>query len=545
MTTTAVRAAAATTHGGGQFANTGQLLRLMVRRERLIVAITVVLFVATNVSTALTIVSSYGTPAERLVLQRGPGSNAAFRFLLGPLRNLQSDAAVTVWRAGLFMVAALAICAVLMVVRQTRKEEELGRTELLRAGGTGPLAPLAASAILTAGFCAVVAAGMSLMLIPFGGTAFSVVAVFVQYLTAGLAAVGAALVAAQFAGTSHIANLSASSVVLIGYLLRGVADATGGWGWLRWLSPMGWAELIDPFGADNLLPALASIALFIAGAAIAGWIALHRDLGSGVLQPRPGPAATTRLGSIESVAARLSGSLLWSWVGGIAVYALIVGFMQPSVNQLAAGNKMVNDVLRESGMAGELSVLFSMTMISFLAVATSAWPVNVAERLRTEESAGRTEMLLGTPLSRSRFYLAYCGIAALGVVVALLGTAVAMMLGTGIAGGGWAEPARHDLSSAAAQMPAALVVGSVALALYAVKPALAHVGWILVIGALLLGPLAGMFDLPRWARDISPFTHTPAVPAESIRWTPIVVLLCVAAVFTLIGWAAFGRRDIR
>ena len=89
-----------------------------------------------------------------------------------------------------------------------------------------------------------------------------------------------------------------------------------------------------------------------------------------------------------------------------------------------------------------------------------------------------------------------------------------------------------------------LVVVAIALALYAIRPSLAHVGWVVVVGALLLGPLSGMFDLPQWAADLSPFTHTPLVPVDPMRATPIVVLIGVAALFVTTGWAIFRRRQI-
>ncbi|MFW0785410.1 ABC transporter permease [Gordonia sp. CPCC 206044] len=541
---TATLTAAPTTRTTDQFAQTWRLVGLMARRERIIGLVTLVLFIAINAATAAQIAASYSTPAQRQLLLNGPGSNAAFRFLLGPLQNLESTAALTVWRAGLFMVAALGVCAVLMVVRHTRAEEELGRYELVRSCATGPLASLAAAAIVASGFCVVVALGMSLMLFPLGGTASGVFSVFAQYATTGLAAVGAALVTAQVAKTSHIANLTASAVVLIGYLLRGVADSIDGWSWLRWVSPMGWAEAIDPFGADNLWPAVASLAVFACGAVTAGVVVMHRDLGAGLIEPRPGPSSSARLGSVGAVAWRTTRSLLASWVVGIGVYALIVGFMQPSVNELAEGNEQVTKVLQQSGLGGDLSLLFVITMVAFLAVAASAWPVNLAERLRTEEAGGRTETLLGTPLSRSRFYLVHVVLAWLGVALAMMVAATALTVGDGIAGGGWSESARHSFAAAGAQIPAALVVGSIGLALYGVRPALAHVGWLIVIAALLLGPLAGMFGLPQWVHDLSPFTHSPQVPVASMQWTPIVVMVAVAAVFVGIGWAAFRRRDI-
>lgn len=548
MTIVAERPAVAERLAAHYFAHTWLLTRMMMRRERLAVVVTVVLFVVINIATAASIAASYSTPQQRLLLITGPGSNTAFRFLLGPLEHVDSTASLTVWRAGLFMVAALAVCAALMVVRQTRKEEELGRTELIRSGATGILAASASAAIVSVGFCVIVALGMSLMLIPLGaGSAdagLGVVAVFAQYASTGAAAVGIALVTAQFAATSHIANLAASAVILVGYLLRGVGDAIGGWSWLRWITPMGWAQLIDPYGANNLWYALASFAFCAVGAIIAGWIALHRDLGSGLIHPRPGPAGTTRLGSIGAVVSRLNRTLLASWCYGIGVYALIVGFMQPSVDELAEGNEQVNRVLRESGLDGTLTDLFGFTMLSFLAVAASAWPVNLAERMRGEESAGRTEELLGTPLSRTRFYLAHVIVATLGVIALLLVAASAITIGNGIAGGGWATPAAHAFNSASVQIPAALVIGTAGIALYGVKPALVHAGWLVVVGALFLGPLSGMFDLPGWLTDLSPFTHTPAAPLEPVRALPIVVMLCVAALFTVAGLISFRRRNI-
>ncbi|WP_237421509.1 hypothetical protein [Gordonia sp. SID5947] len=94
------------------------------------------------------------------------------------------------------------------------------------------------------------------------------------------------------------------------------------------------------------------------------------------------------------------------------------------------------------------------------------------------------------------------------------------------------------------QIPAALLIAGIAVGLYAVRPSLVAAGWLVVIAALLLGPLSGMFGLPQWARDLSPFTHAPAVPLEPMQWLPIVLLLAIAASFAVVAQLAFSRRDI-
>ncbi len=526
------------------FTRTGLLLRLAIRRERLLAVISVVAFVLINSSTAASITSMYPTAEQRAGARTGLGGNAAFLFLLGPLDNTDSAAALTVWRAGMFMVAALAVCVVLLVVRQTRKEEELGRAELVRAGATGPLASLAAASIAATAFSVVIALGMSVMLFPLGAEVVDVLAVFAQYASTGMAAAGVALVAAQIAKTSHIANLTASSVVILGYLLRGVADASGGWGWLRWISPMGWAESIDPFADNAVWWALPSVAVFVGGGILAGVLSRRRDIDAGLIAPRPGPAATSRLSSPEAVVVRLTLPLLGSWVGALVVYGLVVGFMQPSVDELASGNSQFGDVVRQSGVDADLSTLFGITMMGFFAVAAGAWAVNVATRMRGEETRARTELLLATPTARGRYLLDHAALTGVGVVVILELAAAALTLGNGIAGGDWSSTGGDAFRSATAQIPAALVMSLIMVALYAIRSALVPIGWLLVIAALFLGPLSGMFDLPQWAQDLSPYTHTPLVPVEPMVWTPAIVMLCLTAVFTTLAWAAFRRRDI-
>ncbi|GAC68293.1 ABC transporter permease [Gordonia soli] len=527
-----------------RFAGTRVLLGPASRAERVIAPTTVLLFLMINAATAGSIVSMYPEAADRVALQQGPGANAAFRFLLGPLQSVESTAAITVWRAGLFMIAAFAVCVALAVTRHTRRDEEQGRVEMVRAGATGRLAPIATATIVAVVYCVVVGLAMSLMLIPLGAGAIDVVCVFAQYATTGMAAAGVALVAAQVATTAHLANLTATAMVLGGYVLRGAADIVDGWGWLRWLSPVGWAELIDPFGADDLWWAGASILVFVLAVGLAGVVAERRDLGAGLLAPRPGPASTTRLADVGAVAVRLLGSQAVAWTVAIAVYALVVGAIAPSVDELAEGNQLFADVVGAAGVSASLGALFTSTMSAFLAVAASAWSVAVISRLRSEESAGRVEVLLATPTSRSRLYLAHVAVAVGGVVAILVATTLGLGVGTAAAGGDAGSAFADAARATAVQLPAATVIVGSAMLLYGLAPRSAPAGWLVVLGALLLGPLAGMFQLPQWVRDISPFTHTPTVPLEPVRGTPLIVMLVVAVGLIAVGRAAFDRRDV-
>lgn len=521
------------------------LVRLNLRHERLIVPVTVVLFAAINLSTGAAIQAMAGDPTQQLHLRVAAGGNAAFRFLLGPVPESNSLAALASWRAGLFMIAALAVCAAMAVVRLTRKEEEAGRTELILAGAVGPVAPAVAAVGVAIGFVIAVAAVMALTLMRVDGAdASSLLAVFAQYASTGLAAVGLAVVAAEAFPSSHAANLAASGVVLLGYVLRGVADTVSGAGWLRWTSPIGWAQAIEPFDRNNLLPALAAVGVFAAGLSIAPAIRRRRDLGAGLLVARSGPATAPRLRSPLALAWRLNRTTIASWAYGVAAYGVIIGIVADQVDQLAGTNKTMTDFLKSTGTHGTLSQIFLSTMTAFLSVAGVGAGVALLTRWRAEETSGRMETVLAGPVSRTRYFAAQVGLIAVALVSVPIAAATAILVGAGLSGAGWASTAETAFGVAAASLPAAAATTGLALLLFAARGALAPIGWPLLILSWLLGPFGGMLGLSQWVRDISPFTHVPMIPSATVHVLPLLIPAVVAVVFSVAAWRLWDRRDL-
>lgn len=516
-----------------------------VRRERLIAPITVVLFVAIGLSTGATIAAMKNDPAQAATLRVAAGTNAAFKFLLGNVPVSESLAALTSWRAGLFMIAALGVCAAMMVVRWTRKEEEAGRTELVLAGAVGPVAPVLAAVSVTIGFVAVTSAAMAATLLIAPGADFvSLLAVFAQYASTGLAAIGLALVAAEVFPSSSMANRAAAGVIMAGYVLRGVADTVDGLGWLRWTSPIGWAEAIAPFDKNNFWPALASIAMLAVGLAVAAGVRRRRDLGGGLVADRPGAATARSLRSTFALAWRLDRSTIASWAVGIAAYGVIVGIVTNQVEALAGTNKTVTDFLKSAGTDGTLTQIFLSTMTAFLVVASVGAGVALLMRWRSEETSGRMEMVLSNPVSRSRYFAAQTAVIGVAVLVALLSAPAAVVLGAGLSGVGWATSAQTAFGVAAASIPAAAATMLLAVAAFAYRGRLAVLGWPLLVASWLLGPFGTMLGLPQWVRNISPFTHVPMIPMQPVTMLPLLVPAVVSVVLGVLAWRWWDRRDL-
>ncbi|QKT09031.1 ABC transporter permease [Gordonia sp. X0973] len=525
------------------FASTGLLTRLDLRRERIIAPVTAVLLVLTNFATISSIVKLYGTQQERATLAAGAATNSAFKLLLGPLEHLQSNAAIASWRAGLFMIAAAAACAALMVTRLTRKEEELGRLELVRAGRTGRLAPMVAALVVSIGFAVVVGAGMAAAMSSAGATPGQAALVGGQYTGTALAAIGLAALTAQVATTARLANMMAVSTVIGGYVLRGVGDATGAT-WLRWTNPVGWAQQMDPFGAGRWWPMLLSVAVFVLAVAAGAWVSGHRDLDAGLVAPRPGPASSS-IASLEHLTVRLNRGGFLGWLIGIGIGSLTIGVLVTAAESLASGNSGMLDYLHRVGGPGALTKVFLAVIMTYLGFTAAAWAVTAVIRVRADESAGRTEVLLATPASRSRYLLNQLALVIGGIVILLVVAGLVVGLGAGGVTGDWSTMLWDALRSALVQIPAALIIGVGLVTIYAVAPrVVAGAGWGLITAAFLLGPMGELFGLPQWIRDLSPFTHLPLVPSQPMRWAPVLVLLLIAAVLAAVAWWRFTRRDV-
>ena len=102
-------------------AGTGGLIRLILRRDRIILPLWIVLLVAISVSYVKEYGDLFPTPDARVKY----ASNAGFITLYGELSGPSLGEFVT-WRLG-FVPVMVGLISLLTVIRHTRVEEETGR----------------------------------------------------------------------------------------------------------------------------------------------------------------------------------------------------------------------------------------------------------------------------------------------------------------------------------------------------------------------------------------------------------------------------------
>lgn len=523
---------------------TARLIRLILRRDRFIMPLWVLVLGILPAAYVTTIEGLFSTDAERLDYARISRTNAGFVALYGQLQG-DSVAELAIWRAG-FLPVMLGVFVALTVIRHTRADEETGRTELIGAGVVGRHAPLTAALITTMAACLVLGAITALGLIgqdlPVAGSVWS----GVELTTAGWAFAGVAAVAAQLTGGARSARSIAILAVGLAYVLRLGGDLSamndGPLSWLSWLSPIGWVQHIHPYGTADWWPALLTV-LFAAATTGAGVILLgRRDLGAGLFPGRPGPAtAASSLRTPLALAWRLHRGLLIGWASAFAALGLVFGAVGQSVADLGSDTAM-GDIFARMGGSEVMVNSYFAAIGGMIGIIAACYAVQATLRMRDEETAGHAEMVLTAAVTRR-------GWAASHLVFSLLGPAVLLLLEGLISGVAYGAITGDNvlgdvLAGAIAQLPAVWTLAGVAALLTGVLPRWSSLAWGAVSVCLLVLLVGTTLRLDQWLLDISPFTHVPHLPGGDLTWTPLVTLTVVAAALVAAAVATLRRRDI-
>ncbi|WP_232828461.1 ABC transporter permease [Kribbella monticola] len=488
------------------FAGTATLVRLALRRDRVLLPVWIVVFVAMAAGSAQASIDLYPDVASRVSAASTTNSSPALVSLYGRIFDPTSLGEVSLFKLTAFGALLVALLAAMLVVRHTRTEEEAGRLELLSAGVLGRYAVVTAALIVSGGMVIVLGLLTSLSLIGVGLGVSGSLAFGLVWITAGLAFAGVGAVTAQLTEGARAANGLTAVVLGVSYVLRALGDsaASDGPRWISWLSPIGWSQQIRAYAGDRFWVALLPLALMVILVAAAYRLLSRRDIGAGLLRARPGPATASRwLRSPLALAWRLHRGSLYAWGFGFLLLGFIVGNIASNVEGFVTSDSARKMVEKLGGVEG-ITDAFLSTEMGMLGLIASAFGIQAALRLRSEETSLRAEPLLATGITRSRWLASH-------VLMALFGTSVLVLvggLGSGISSGASLGNMNRQLprmlAAALVQLPAIWLVTALVVILFGLAPKLVTATWALFATFLLLGQFGPLFNLPDSVMNISP-----------------------------------------
>ncbi|MEU8362702.1 hypothetical protein AB0C27_42485 [Nonomuraea sp. NPDC048882] len=521
----------------GTMTGTGTLIRLILRRDRVLLPVWIVISALLPAGIASATTDLYADQAARDSFATASAGNPAQLAMRGPIYDA-SVGGLTAWTLGASLALFGGLVSILLVIRHTRAEEETGRRELLASGVIGRHAPLAAALVV------VLAANLLLgllsvpALVADGLPAGSSLLFGLSTAGGGWAFAAVAAVTGQLTASSGTARGIAIAVGGLLFALRSLADA-GHVGWLAWVSPFGWVRLTRPYAGDQWW-VLGLIAVFVAAlTAVAFALSTRRDVAGGLIPVRPGPAGGTLPGAF-SLAARLHRSTLAGFAIGFGALGALLGVAARGLNTQVDTPQFRELAATLGGAEARLSDVFFTFVMYVLSQLVAGAALVSALRARTEEAAGRAELLLSTPVGRLRWALSHLVLAVVSPVLLLtvLGAAAGFTFDGDVA---------RVTGATLAYLPAVWTMTGIATLMFGLLPRLAAaVSWT-ALGLFLVVDLLAEFKLATGiVLGLSPFVHVPAMLLSGAS-SPVASLLgltIVAITLTTAGLAFLRRRDL-
>ncbi len=352
---------------------------------------------------------------------------------------------------------------------------------------------------------------------------------------------GLAFALAPLLGRSGAAGVAGAAMV-VGWVANGYAALD----LVAVLTPWHWTARQAAIVGVYDWPALAFTAVVTLGLFTVGVeLFARRDLGVTAGLAAPGlPAATL---GIRGPAGRAFGDQLpraLAWGIGLGLFGLMLASLVGSLAGEIAKQPQFMDFFRSFFPGYDVTTAdgFLQFYAEFLFILVGYAGATFVARWAADETDGRLEMLLATPLARARWVVAG-GVGAFGSVVAMT-VLLAVGIGVGAASSG-VEAGGAMAGSAALGLYALAVVGvGVAVGGLWRTSLAAEIAAVFVTATFLVDLLAPPLELPEWFHRLA-LTANMGQPMVG-AWEPAGIVACLAIAVGGVLFGAWGiaRRDI-
>jgi len=550
----------------GNFDNTGKLVRFMLRRERIMSAIWLIILLAFSVALAPGIDTMFpdAETRENISLMY---DNPIMITMMGPIYSADGEYTMGSIYAGMiliWMIIAVAIMNILLIVRHTRTDEERWRAEVVRSLPVGRLANINAAMLTALIINAVLAVltGLGMAATGVEGMDFAGCMLYGAVMAAG-GLVFAAITAVFCQLSSSSGGALGWSFLALGgfYMLRAVGDVSNEA--LSLISPLGLAQRSKVFAGNDIIPLIALLLITAAITILAYKLNSVRDLGQGFIPARPGRReAKKALLSPFGLALRLCRNAIIIWiicmlmlgasygsiigeidkfVGDSPEYLALIGIPQEALEHLSDEQK-AEIIVDGFGMF----VTGMMTMIALVPL------LIFAMKLRSEEKDGRVEHIISRSVSRTKYLACYVIITFIMSVLVQSSTAFGLY---GAAASGEFNPFVLDgvLKAALVYLPAVWVMVGVAVLAVGLFPKAMGVVWGYYGFVCFMMFMSSFPDLfPEWVTNLSPMKFVPSLPvtsfnlspADEFNFVPLIIMTGIGAVLTAVGFVTYSKRDM-
>lgn len=521
------------------------LMKLIFRRERIQIPIWFLCLIGIIVAVPIAFQEMYGTAADRAAMVITM-ENPAMIAMVGPLYGTDNYTigAMNTNMMLLFSALAVAIMNIFFVVRHTRRDEELGRIEVIRSFPVSRLSSLSAAmstaVLINTVLALLIAAGLTALNIEsmtFQGSLLFGVSLGVS----GLLFAAIAALFAQLCVTPRGATGYSFGVLGLMYMLRGMGDINSEM--LSRLVPLGLVLRTKSYTENQWWPIPILLVITLAVTVLAYHLNAKRDMGQGFIPARPGRKHASRfLQSPLGLSFRLLRGTFIAWMIGLFMLGASYGSIMGDLEGFLENNELLKSAIMVTDEYS-MTELFITMLMSVIAMGATIPCISMLQKLRSEEKQTRTEHLLSRNVSRKKLLSGYLLLSVVGsflmLFVSVLGlwTASTSVMDTSI-------PFASMLKAMMVYLPAVWVMIGFMVLLIGVLPGKTMLTWIYLGFSFVVVYFGKIIKFPEWLQKCSPFAHIPELPVDDIHYPTVFILTAIALLCILVGYMGFQKRDM-
>ena len=541
----------------GNFDNTLKLVKLILRRERIISAIWIIVLVLFSMAIAPAMEGMFSEPGARTQFAES-FDNPIMVAMMGPVYGADNYTAGVMYAGTmlLWVIITVAVMNIFLVVRHTRADEEYGRVEVIRSLPTGRLSILNATVICAAIINAVLAILLGLVLTAINVEGMNFASSMLYGFIVGASGIVFASIAALFSqlssNKSGATGLSLLAMAVF-YMVRAAGDMQGS-DFLSCISPLGLAQRSQVFVVNYIWPVFILLLEAIIIATIAYSLNSIRDMNQGFISARPGrSSASKKLLSPFGLSHRLLRNTLVIWI--IVMYVLgasygsviadIPSFVgeSPEYLQVIGIPEEIVNTMTEADKASIIIDYFGVFVVTMMTLVCFVPVIIVSLKLRSEEREGRTEQIFASAVSRMKYLASYLILAFATSILTPLAAAIGLYSATAMIENS-STTLGGLIQAFMVYLPAILVIIGIAVFISGSLPKATGIVWgcygfVFVVS--FLGGMPGL--LPEWVQNISPMKHIPKLPLDDMTYTPLIMLTVIAVILSAAGLIFFRNRD--
>jgi len=556
--TTATQAAPTAPSAWSRIYGLGSIFAKTVRDSRRATIITAVGLALVFIGISAAIISEFDTPESRVELVNIVNAvPPILQGMAGPIVNVGTLGGYLSYKYGLFFPFVVSLWSILALSGTLAGEAQRGSLEFVASTGksrrriaieklSGHLVGLGIAVLVA--FVSITIAGSAFATLP--GDEISPYSALAYSIWMGLIALAGGSLAfalGPFVGRGAAAGI-AGAATFTGFILNGYQQPVPGLAPFANLTWWGWTHDHVPLAGQYDWPAVGLVAVVTVALLVIGIEAFaRRDIGVTSTVPTPSlPRPLLGLGGSLGRSASVNLTSTFWWGIGVGLFGLVLGGAATGFMDQLRDSPQFMELLHSifpnvdyNSAGGFLQLLF----IQFGVILAGLFAAGLVGGWASDETSGRLEIVLSTPLGRGRWALSGGAAMVLNVAIFVALTMGGIAIGVATTGSDVATP----------------VVGSLVLGLYAV--ALVGIGhavggvlgtrfagtFVIVFVMLtwfvqLLGPLVG---LPQLVQDLALTTHLGQPMVGAWDSTGVVASIALAVIGMAIGTWGFRRRDLR